>query len=147
MKERIVVVIDVVGLRPEHLAMGDAAPNLHRLATAGRVARIKPVFPAVTLPVQASLTTGLDPQEHGVVANGFYSREDFTVGFWEQAASLVQGERFWEKIKKRRPEFKTAVLFWQNSLYARAEVVITPRPLHTDDGMISWCYSKPVGLY
>jgi len=147
MKNRRVIVIDVVGLRPEHLAMKESAPHLNKLVENGRLFRLKPVFPAVTLPVQASMTTGLFPREHGVVANGFYSRKDFEVRLWEQAASLVQGERIWDRMKKQNPDFKTAVLFFQNILYAGAEVVITPRPLHTDDGMIQWCYSKPVGLY
>ena len=31
-----------------------------------------PSFPAVTCPVQANMTTGSCPSEHGVVANGFY---------------------------------------------------------------------------
>jgi predicted AlkP superfamily pyrophosphatase or phosphodiesterase len=39
------------------------------------------------------------------------------------------------------------VLFWQNIMYSKADVVVTPRPLHLDDGMIMWCYSKPVGYY
>ncbi len=147
MKNRRVIVIDVVGLRPEHLEMKESAPHLNKLVKNGRLFKLKPVFPAVTLPVQASMTTGLYPEEHGVVANGFYSREQFEVSLWEQAASLVQGERIWDRLKKQNPEFKAAVLFWQNILYTGAEVAITPRPLHTDDGMIPWCYSKPAGLY
>ena len=42
---------------------------------------------------------------------------------------------------------KTAVLFWQNTMYSNADVVLTPRPLHMDDRMIMWCYSKPPGFY
>jgi len=147
MKDRRVIIIDVVGLRPEHLEMKESTPHLNKLMAQSQIFKLKPVFPALTLPVQASMTTGLPPSEHGVVANGFYARERFEVSFWEQAASLVQGERIWDRMKKRNPEFKTAVLFWQNILYSGAEVAITPRPLHTDDGMIQWCYSKPVGLY
>ena len=32
-------------------------------------------------------------------------------------------------------------------MYCKANIVVTPRPLHFDDGMIRWCYSKPVGYY
>jgi predicted AlkP superfamily pyrophosphatase or phosphodiesterase len=42
---------------------------------------------------------------------------------------------------------KTAVLFWQNTMYASSDTIVTPRPLHMEDGMVMWCYSKPVGLY
>ena len=42
---------------------------------------------------------------------------------------------------------RTAVLFWQNTMYAKSDIIVTPRPLHMEDGMIMWCYSKPVGLY
>ncbi|HET7242318.1 MAG TPA: alkaline phosphatase family protein, partial [Nitrososphaeraceae archaeon] len=41
----------------------------------------------------------------------------------------------------------TAVLFWQNTMYADADIVLTPRPLHMEDRMIMWCYSRPPGLY
>jgi predicted AlkP superfamily pyrophosphatase or phosphodiesterase len=39
------------------------------------------------------------------------------------------------------------VLFWQNTMYANSDIVVTPRPIHLDDKMIMWCYSKPVGYY
>jgi predicted AlkP superfamily pyrophosphatase or phosphodiesterase len=42
---------------------------------------------------------------------------------------------------------KTAVLFWQNTMYSNADFVLTPRPLHMEDKMIMWCYSKPPGSY
>jgi predicted AlkP superfamily pyrophosphatase or phosphodiesterase len=32
-------------------------------------------------------------------------------------------------------------------MYCNANIVVTPRPLHFDNGMVMWCYSKPVGYY
>ena len=32
-------------------------------------------------------------------------------------------------------------------MYANADFVLTPRPLHMDDGMVMWCYGKPAALY
>jgi predicted AlkP superfamily pyrophosphatase or phosphodiesterase len=122
-------------------------PHIAALLNNGRLFKMNPVFPPVTLPVQASLTTGVFPNQHGIVSNGFYFADNFQVAFWEQAAGLVQAERIWDRIRKKNPELKTAVLFFQNSLYANCDVVITPRPLHTEDGLIQWCYSKPVGYY
>lgn len=147
MKARHVVLIDVVGLSLDHLKWLDATPNLQRVLGSGRLTAMDPVFPAVTLPVQASLTTGVLPSVHGVVANGFYFPESFQVSFWEQPAALVQAPRIWDTLKAADPGFTSALLFFQSSLYAGCDVVITPKPLHTDSGMIPWCYSKPVGFY
>ncbi len=147
MKQKRVVVIDVVGLAPHHFDHPEHIPNLAALAGQGTRMSMKPVFPAVTLPVQASLTTGVYPEGHGVVSNGFYFPEHYQVSFWEQATGLVQSEKIWDRLRQKAPELKSAVLFFQNSLYADCDTVITPRPLHTDDGLIQWCYSKPVGLY
>ncbi|MBZ0158087.1 MAG: alkaline phosphatase family protein [Alphaproteobacteria bacterium] len=147
MKGKRVVVIDIAGLGMQHFEDTAALPRLSSLVRRGRLLRMKPVFPAVTLPVQASLTTGLFPDRHGVVANGFYFREDHRIAFWEQAAALVGGERIWERLKRKSPSLKTASLFLQNTLYASCDAVITPKPLHTGKGMVQWCYSKPPGLY
>lgn len=142
-----VVIINVAGLGLEHFKMREKMPAIASLQDRGRLTAMKTVFPAVTLPVQASLTTGVFPETHGVVANGFYSRDTFSAAFWEQASSLVQAERIWDRLKKKNPSSRTALLFFQNSLYASADVVITPKPFHTEEGLLPWCYSKPVGLY
>jgi len=73
---------------------------------------MQPVFPCVTLPVQASLTTGTYPKEHGVVSNGFYFKQNHQVSFWEQGSFLVQKERIWDRLERKAPELKTAVLFF-----------------------------------
>ena len=46
-----------------------------RLAAQGDQTSLVPSFPCVTCPVQANMTTGKLPREHGVVANGFYWRD------------------------------------------------------------------------
>jgi len=147
MKKRKVIVLDIVGLNPDHFVYAEKLPHLASLAGKGKLYRMKPVFPAVTLPVQASLTTGVYPEQNGIVANGFYNRQFFNVSFWEQAAGLVQHERIWDYLRRRVPGLTTALLFMQNSLYADCGCIITPRPMHTDDGLVPWCYSKPVGFY
>lgn len=142
-----VVLLDVVGLSLDHIRNKERFPCIAELVDQGRLIGMDPVFPAVTMPVQASLTTGVYPEAHGVVANGFYFRDHFQVGFWEQAAALVEAERLWDRLKRTSPDLKTASLFFQSTLYARCDAVITPRPLHTEEGLIPWCYSKPPGLY
>ncbi len=139
----------MVGL--EHGHLDSNLPNLARIANEGESSKIEPVFPAVTCTVQASLLSGRPPNEHGIIANGFYDRINHDVFFWEQASGLVLADRLWDKAsnlgKKMGSNFKSAVLFWQNTMYASADIVVTPRPLHMAQATIPWCYSKPVGFY
>jgi predicted AlkP superfamily pyrophosphatase or phosphodiesterase len=135
------IVLDIVGLEYKHLDSG-LVPNIEKIARAGEAARLEPVFPAVTCTVQASILSGKYPREHGIVANGLYDRVTYNVSFWEQPSSLVQAKRAWD-IKPG----KAAALFWQNTMYANSDIVVTPRPIHLDDKMVMWCYSRPPGYY
>ncbi|MFL6483278.1 MAG: alkaline phosphatase family protein [Nitrososphaera sp.] len=139
------ILLDIVGLEQKHLDSG-LLPNIAKLAENGEVAKLEPTFPAVTSSVQASILTGKFPKEHGIIANGLYDRSTYSVSFWEQPSSLVQTPRIWDTIKQRSDK-KTAVLFWQNTMYANSDIVVTPRPIHLDDKMVMWCYSKPQGYY
>ena len=68
--------------------------------------------------------------------------------FWEQSTNLVQSEKIWDTIKNKNSVLKTALLFWQNSMYSNNDYVITPRPVHLENGQMDmWCYSKPVNYY
>ena len=147
MSSKNVIVINVVGLSPRHLEKPDIIPNISGLAKDGISFSIQPPVPAVTSTVQATFTTGCHPGEHGIVGNGFFDRERYKVSFWDQENSLVQRPRLWDVLKRRHPDFTTAVLFWQHILFANADMVVTPKPLHTDKGLVPWCYSKPVGFY
>ena len=142
-----VLLVDIVGLEPIHLETEHLLPNISQIAVGGEFSKIKPVFPAVTCTVQASILSGKYPNEHGIISNGLYDKNTYGVSFWEQASSLVQTERIWDLIKKKRPFSKTAVLFGQHTMFSNADIVVTPRPLHMADETIMWCYSKPVGHY
>ncbi len=136
---RHVVILNVVGLSPRHFERPELIPNLAKLT----MRPMRPTFPAVTCSMQATLLTGKPPSEHGIIANGYFDRDTHDVKFWEQPASLVQAPRLWDML----PGCKTAVLFWQNSMFINADIVVTPRPLHLDSGLVQWCYSKPAGYY
>jgi predicted AlkP superfamily pyrophosphatase or phosphodiesterase len=144
------IVLDIVGLEYDHLESG-LVPNISKIANMGESAKMEPVFPAVTCTVQASILSGTYPNQHGIISNGLYDRNNYTTSFWEQSNALVQTDRIWDIIKRNTSSssssIKTAVLFWQNTMYARSDIVMTPRPLHMDNGMVMWCYSKPVGYY
>ena len=142
-----VIVLNVVGLSPRHFGRPELIPNLATVAKRGRLLPMRPSFPAVTCSVQATLLSGKPPSQHGIIANGYFDRETFEVKFWEQPAALVQQPRLWDLLKAVRPELKTAVLFWQNLMHINSDIVVTPRPLHLDSGLVQWCYSKPAGYY
>jgi predicted AlkP superfamily pyrophosphatase or phosphodiesterase len=138
---------NIVGLSPQLLNKLIEMPHFSKLMKKGQKADLNPVFPGLTLPGQASFSTGTLPAEHGIVANGFFYRDRFEVSFWDQYRSLVQADPIWETLKHENPDLKTAVLFFQNTLYCDADFIITPKPMHTDEGLVQWCYSKPAGLY
>ena len=142
-----VLVLDLVCLTLEHLADRKFTPTLNRLAEEGYAMSLRPPFPAVTCTSQATLTTGTLPREHGVVCNGMFERDRFAVRFWDQPTSMVKREKVWETLRRRDPGATSALLFFQNTMFASADVVVTPAPLHLDEGLIPWCYSKPVGFY
>jgi predicted AlkP superfamily pyrophosphatase or phosphodiesterase len=140
-----VIVLDLVCLTAEHLQDAARTPTLSRLAQEGWSAPLLPPFPPVTCTVQATLTTGTTPREHGVVCNGLFERDRYQVRFWDQPTSMVMQEKVWERLRRADPQAKTALLFFQNTMFADAEVVVTPAPLHEEHALIPWCYSKPVG--
>jgi len=140
------IVIDVVGLTQNNLEKL-SLPNISKILENGFCSSMIPSFPAVTCSVQATLTSGYYPSEHGIISNGFYDRNSKIVSFWEQPESLVEKPRLWDILKKTNPNLKTAVLFWQNSLYINSDIVITPKPIHHENKLEMWCYSKPVNYY
>ena len=137
------LVINVAALAPEHVAR---CPNIARLARDGWAAPMDPVFPAVTCVAQATLTTGVPPSRHGIIANGLFDRNTLSVSFWEQSVKLVQAPRMWDLLKQRDPSKTCAILFWQLSLYANADVIVTPKPIHEDHGGMIQFYEKLAGV-
>jgi predicted AlkP superfamily pyrophosphatase or phosphodiesterase len=159
-----VCVIDMPGLSRsliEHLP-GNSA--IGRWIASRKVCGLTPTFPAVTCSVQASLTTGKSPAEHGIVANGLptfrYPQDQALVdasnfasyrkqiSFWEQSNQFLDVPRFWHG------KYKTALLFFQNSMPGfvppqkpAADIVLTPKPDHGPDGKLtSLCWSEPRDL-
>lgn len=143
-------VLDIVGLDVSQLdSNSQSYPNISNLiGNEGEYGYMQPVFPSVTCSVQSSIVTGKYPNEHGIVSNGMFDRENLQTYFWEQSTNLVQSEKAWDAIKRQNSQLKTAMLFWQNSLYTNNDIVISPRPLHLETGQMDlWCYSKPVNYY
>ncbi len=139
------VVLNVVGLTPGLL--GPSMPALTRWAGEGALARIKSAFPAVTCSAQADYLTGRPPAAHGIVGNGWYSREEAEVKFWKQSNLLVQTPKIYETAREADPSFTCANLFWWFNMYSTADYSVTPRPMYPADGRkIPDVYTRPSSL-
>jgi len=126
------VVLNVVGLTPD--LIGPHTPRLQAFANASKLAAISHVWPAVTTTVQSTYMTGKTPAEHGIVANGWYFRDECEVKFWRQSNRLVQAPKIWETAKDLDPSFTCANLFWWYNMYSSVDVSVTPRPMYPSDG-------------
>lgn len=103
------------------------------------------VFPAVTCVAQASMRTGLNPREHGMISNGVWFEDLKKPMFWEQSANLVKGKRIWEE--RRAAGEKVGLFFFQQSLGENVDAIVSPAPIHKHGGGIMMnCYVKPYEL-
>jgi predicted AlkP superfamily pyrophosphatase or phosphodiesterase len=93
------------------------------------------------------MLTGLAPAQHGVVGNGWYSRDLAEVQFWKQSNHLVHGEKVWETAKRRDASVTCANLFWWYNMYSSADYSVTPRPIYKADGRkLPDVYTEPPDL-
>ncbi|MGE9269390.1 MAG: alkaline phosphatase family protein, partial [Verrucomicrobiales bacterium] len=54
--------------------------------------------------------------------------------FWKQSNRLVRGEKIWDVLRCKYPEFRCANLFWWYNMYSTVDYSMTPRPLYPADG-------------
>jgi predicted AlkP superfamily pyrophosphatase or phosphodiesterase len=140
-----VVLLSIPGLRGQDLA---SMPRLRSLTENGDRAELVAGFPAVTCPVQANMTTGLAPSEHGVVANGFFWRAAGQVEMWTSPNDCVEQPQLWDILHDKASGVTSAVWFPLHAKHCDADYVCTPAPIHNPDGSESlWCYTKPESLY
>ena len=140
-----VLLLSVPGLRAEDLSR---MPFLQSLAARGGCVPLAPCFPAVTCPVQATLTTGVSPATHGVVANGVYDRAAHRLEMWISPDSVHRHPRLWDQLASARPGLRTAAWFLLQSKHATADLVCLPAPKHNADGSETmWCHTNPEPLY
>lgn len=117
-----VSIINVVGLTPELMQY---APNIAKLGQAKAWA--SPV-PAVTCTAQATMLTGLNPGQHGIVGNGWYFRETGEIRFWQQSRNLIDSaDLLYDGIE-------TAKMFWWFNQHAPVRWSATPKPHYGSDG-------------
>lgn len=117
-----ICVINVVGLTP---ALVRYAPRIQQL---GAATPWQSPFPAVTCTSQATMLTGLNPREHGIVGNGWYYRDTAEIRFWQQANSLIQAPN------KIYDNLRTAKMLWWFNQHAPVTWSATPKPHYGCDG-------------
>lgn len=140
-----VLLLSVPNLRRQDVAR---MPRLRAIMAHGDEAPLAPSFPAVTCSVQANMTTGKLPCDHGVIANGFYWRERQEVEMWTAWNECIQSPQIWDVLHQQRPGVTSAIWFPLHSKGAGADIICTPAPIHNPDGSESlWCYTRPDDMY
>ncbi len=138
-------VINVVGLTDA--LIGDHTPAIRDFAAKGCQLSIEPAFPAVTCTAQSNYLTGVKPNYHGIVGNGWYDRDYSEVHFWKQSNHLVSAPKLWDELKQCDSSFTCAKLFWWYNMYSTIDYSITPRPMYPADGRkVFDIYSSPLSL-
>ena len=139
------ILLSIPGLREKDVAM---MPKLRQLMAGGEIAELTPSFPCVTCPVQANMTTGRLPNDHGVIANGFYWRDKRQVEMWTSPNDCIERPQIWDLLSHHEDHLTSAVWFPLHSKFCEADYVCTPAPIHNPDGTESlWCYTRPMELY
>ena len=142
---RKTTVLNVVGLTPSLL--GASTPALSAFAARGKQAAIEAVTPAVTCTAQATYFTGVLPDQHGIVGNGWYFADECEVRFWRQSNKLVEAPKVWERARQIDPAFTCANYFNWYNMYSSVDYSITPRPMYPADGRkLPDIYTHPLQL-
>ncbi len=140
-----IVFLTIPGLRRSDLSR---MPWLAGVESAGCSAPLAHSFPAVTWPAQTHVLTGQLPDRHGVIANGFYWREEHRVEMWTAPNSVIQSPQIWDVLKQRNPQRVTGAWFPMLAKECGADVVCMPAPIHRPDGGEDlWCYTRPQEFY
>ncbi|MBN2022652.1 MAG: alkaline phosphatase family protein [Pirellulales bacterium] len=140
-----VILLSIPGLRETDVAR---MTRLREMTAGGEIADLEPGFPCVTCPVQAAMTTGARPREHGVVGNGFYWRDQRRVEMWTAPSGCVERPRIWDVLRQRDPACSSAAWFAMHLKQCQVDFACTPAPIHNPDGSESlWCYTRPTELY
>ncbi|MCX7872091.1 MAG: alkaline phosphatase family protein [Verrucomicrobiae bacterium] len=140
-----IAVIDIVALTGKLL--GNDTPSILEFSKKGSLAAINPAFPALTCSAQANYLTGVYPQTHGIVGNGWYDRDLAEHLFWKQSNKLVQTKKIYDELKETTTNFTCAKLFWWFNMYSNVDYSITPRPIYPADGRkIPDIYTNPYSI-
>ena len=136
-----ICIIDIAGLSRRLVAKQSGLWVDSIVPAAGGAMR--PTLPAVSASVQASMTTGRDPGQHGVVAGGVFRRQSKYLSLAERSNTLLSKKRFWHARDLPEPP-TVALVFWSNPLAGGADIVLGAGTYACHCGKVS---HQPVGLY
>jgi len=140
-----VVFLTIPGLRDQDLA---SMPQLSKLMEQGDKSKLCHSFPCVTWPSQATMLTGKHVHDHGVIANGFFWREESKVEMWTAWNDKIEAPQIWDLLRDKNSDLTSAVWFPMLSKGCGADYICMPAPIHNPDGSESlWCYTKPTEYY
>ena len=126
------LILNVAALSPHEV--GEHTPHLLNLSERGSLSSLVAPQPALTSVSHATMLTGLPPNQHGIIGNGWYDREYAKIYNWNRSDHLVTGEKLWEAVHQQNPECKTANLFWRFCTHAQCDFVLTERPTYFSNG-------------
>ena len=140
-----VVFLSIPGLHERHLP---AMPRLAARMASGEQVPLTASFPCVTWPVQANMLTGKLPEAHGVVANGFYWRDQQQVEMWTAWNEKILGPASLGYLGpgRRDANDRGLVSDAQQGLRRRLRLHAGPDPQSGRQRGSLWCYTKPTEL-
>ena len=143
---RKLLLLNLAALSPNEV--DDNMPNLQRLVSSGDISPLREPLPALTCTSHATMITGIEPGQHGIVANGWYERDHAKVFMWNRSAHQVYGETLWEALRERQANARCASLFWRFVADSGTDIHITERPVYWASGRKSFdFYSSPRSLH
>lgn len=119
-----VVVLTIPQLRCRDVTPGGLG-SLERHSSRGEMAALIPPFPGLAASAFATLMTGLEPREHGLIGNTFLDRVARRIVTVPLPDSAVLARKLWHMAREARPDARTMLWFGPNS--RGAEVDLTAR--------------------
>jgi predicted AlkP superfamily pyrophosphatase or phosphodiesterase len=113
-----VILVSIDGFRDDYIELHGAV-NLARIAEGGVRARsMTPSFPSLTFPNHYTLVTGMRPESHGLVSNGFYDparKESYRMGDRSKVEDgyYYGGTPIWNLAEQQG--LRAACFFWVGS--------------------------------
>ncbi len=120
MPERVVV-LSIPQLRHRDVSPG-ALASLDALTGQGAEVELAPAFPGLAGTAFATLVTGKDPSEHGLIGNTYFDRTTCSVAPFPLPDSAVEAPKLWDHLRRFRSDAKTMLWFLPNSRGASAEL-------------------------
>ncbi len=141
-----VVLLSIPGLRSRDLG---TLPRLLELSKKGVSQPLRPTAVPLACPAQASLITGVRPDQHGIVADALYSRDHGVIETWPQwTSSRIAAAPLWETLRKSDPKLTSAAWFPLVSRGLSADFICTPAPgPHAEQSGTPSCFTTPDNLY